>query len=177
MKFYQKRSFALIVLIAAVALAAFYGISRKPAALIDVKLYNWVADTANILSEDTEAVVDRYNTAWDDKYVAVTAVATVKDTKGRTLEEYANELGKEWGLGEGDMLLLISTDPSDSKEMFWVSYGDTLAGKMTGVQGQLQAAINEPIFKGDYDDAVTAFYRAADIAFSQVYASGQSTYN
>ena len=77
MKFYQRRGVALVVLILAILGASVYGISRRPASLPEVEYYNWIADEAGLLSEATEDTIQSYNTAWNDKYYAVVAVAAV----------------------------------------------------------------------------------------------------
>jgi uncharacterized membrane protein YgcG len=173
MKFYQKRGFALAVLIAAVVLASAYGLSRKPAALIEVSYHHWIADSAELLSTDTEAIVEKYNDTWDGKYSAVVAVATVDSAKGRTLSAYAQELGEKWGLGANDICLVIDRDTND----YYAKFGESFSSKTTDTQQQqLKTAIEKTFYDGDFDTAVTAFYRAADVVYSQAYAGGQSTY-
>lgn len=173
MKFFKKRSVALIVLILAIAGASFYGISKKPADLIGVSYQNWIADSAGILSGDTETTVQTYNTAWDKKYYAVVAVATVSDTHGWELEDYALALGKNWKLGTNDMVLLLDTDSNN----YYVELGTTAINRMTDqYQYALKSAIEQSFYSGKYDEAVTAFYRQADVFYSQAYGGGQSTY-
>ena len=68
MKFYQKRGFALVVLILAILGASVYGISKKPASLPEVSHYNWICDQAGLLTQDARQTIQEYNTAWNDKY-------------------------------------------------------------------------------------------------------------
>ena len=75
MKFYQKRGFALVVLILAILGASVYGISKKPASLPEVSHYNWICDQAGLLTQDARQTIQEYNTAWNKKYYAVAAVA------------------------------------------------------------------------------------------------------
>ena len=107
MKFYQKRSFALVVLILAIIGSGVYGISKKPAALPEVSYYNWICDEAGLLDQETRQTIQDYNTAWNEQYYAVVAVAAVDDIRGWSSEDYARELGARWGLGANDMLLLL----------------------------------------------------------------------
>ena len=107
MKFYQKRGFALVVLILAIIGSGVYGISKKPAALPEVSYYNWICDEAGLLDQETRQTIQDYNTAWNEQYYAVVAVAAVDDIRGWSSEDYARELGARWGLGANDMLLLL----------------------------------------------------------------------
>ena len=56
MKFYQRRSVALIVLVLAILGASVYGLSKKPAPLPKVEYMHWIADEANLLSKETEHI-------------------------------------------------------------------------------------------------------------------------
>lgn len=82
MKFYQKRGFALVVLILAILGASVYGISKKPASLPEVSYSNWICDQAGLLTQDARQTIQEYNTAWNDKYYAVAAVAAVDNIRG-----------------------------------------------------------------------------------------------
>ena len=95
MKFYQKRGFALVVLILAIIGSGVYGISKKPAALPEVSYYNWICDEAGLLDQETRQTIQDYNTAWNEQYYAVVAVAAVDDIRGWSSEDYA----REWGPG------------------------------------------------------------------------------
>lgn len=55
MKFYQKRGFALVVLVLAILGSCVYGISKKPADLPQVSYGNWLRDDADLLTDETEA--------------------------------------------------------------------------------------------------------------------------
>ena len=173
MKFFKNRSVALVILILAIAGSAFYGISKKPAELVSVSYQNWIEDEANVLSSDTESTVKSYNTAWDSKYYAVVAVASVTDTHGWKLENYALSLGKAWKLGTNDMVLVLDTGSKD----YYVEGGKEAMSRMTASQQTaLKSAIEQSFYSGDYDAAVTAFYRQADVFYSKAYGSGQGTY-
>ena len=77
MKFYQKRGFALVVLILAILGASVYGISKKPADLPQVTYGNWLRDDADLLTDETEASLRQYDQSWDSNYRAIIAVATL----------------------------------------------------------------------------------------------------
>ena len=174
-KLFQNQVVAWIVLIAAVALACFWGFSRRDAyesrkttELLDVKYYEWVNDDAKLLSGTTKDAVKQYNTNWNEKYYSVVAVATVPKLNGWTKEDYACALGGKWGLGDGDMLLLLVKNGD-----WYVACGDNVLNAMTDTQQtKLKQAIDEPYYKGDYDEAVVAFFRQADVFYAQAGNSG-----
>ena len=163
MKFYQRRSVALIVLVLAILGASVYGLSKKPADLPKVEYMNWIADEAKLLSSETERTIETYNASWDQKYRALVAVVTVDNIRGWKAEDFTYSLGNEWGLGANDMLLLVAED-----DHYYVALGDTLLEVMTDTQqSKLQAAIEPDYYKGNFDAAVTAFFRQADVFYAQ----------
>ena len=159
MKFYQKRGFALVVLVLAILGSCVYGISKKPADLPQVSYGNWLRDDADLLTDETEASLRQYDQSWDSDYRAIIAVATLDTLNGWTYEKAAAELGSRWGLGGNDMLLLLVKD-SD----YYVALGDNVLDAMTDTyQAGLQGAVEAPYYQGDYDAAALAFFRQADV--------------
>ena len=163
MKFYQRRGVALVVLILAILGASFYGISKRPAQLPKVEYYNWIADEAGLLSAATEDTIRSYNTAWNDKYYAVVAVAAVDDIRGWKAEDFAYDLGEKWGLGANDMLLLLVED-----DHYYVALGDNLLTMTDTQESKLRTAIEEDYYKGDFDAAVVSFFRQVDVFYAQM---------
>lgn len=163
MKFYQKRGFALVVLILAIIGSGVYGISKKPAALPEVSYYNWICDEAGLLDQETRQTIQDYNTAWNKQYYAVVAVAAVDDIRGWSSEDYARELGARWGLGANDMLLLLVKGGD-----WYVACGDNLADLMTDTQQtRLKTALDTPYYAGDYSQAAVDFFRQSDVVLAQ----------
>ena len=162
-KLFQNQVVAWVVLILAVALACLWGYNRKyhyearkTTELLDVKYYQWIADDAKLLSDSTEKTVTQYDTDWNNKYYAVVAVATLNKLSGWTEDDYARALGEKWGLGAGDMLLLLVKGDD-----WYVALGDNVAAAMTDTQQtKLKQAIDQPYYAGNYDEAVTAFFRS-----------------
>ena len=165
MKFYQRRSFALVVLILAVALSSVYGISKKPASLPDVSYHHWIWDESDLLDSEAEQTIKSYNAAWDRDYSAVVAVAAVetKDLRGWKMEKFAKELGEKWGLGANDMILILVRGDD-----YYVDRGERAAGLMMDTQqAKLRTAIEKDYYDGDYSAAAVAFFRQADIFYAQ----------
>lgn len=170
MKFFQKRGVALVVLILAILGSSVYGISKKPeplpdpTALLPVEYRTWIYDDAKLLSAETEKLIEQYNRNWDDDYVALVAVASVETLVGWEAEEYAFALGEKWGLGPNDMLVLLVEDSH-----YYVALGENANYVMMDSQQQkLKNAIENDYYDGDFDAAVTAFFRQADVFYAQV---------
>ena len=170
MKIFKNRAVAWVVLALAVIGSVCIGLARKdsflskePTALLNVQYRQWICDDAGLLSDETEQLIGQYNTGWDQKYYAVVAVATVDQVTGWKDQEYAAALGKEWGLGANDMILLLVKDGD------WQVYcGDSVGQYMTDTQQQkLRSAIESTYYSGDFDGAVTAFFRQADVFYGQ----------
>ena len=171
MKFYQKRGFALVVLILAIIGSGVYGISKKPAAPPEVSYYNWICDEAGLLDQETRQTIQDYNTAWNKQYYAVVAVAAVDDIRGWSSEDYARELGARWGLGANDMLLLLVKGGD-----WYVACGDNLADQMTDTQQtKLKTALDTPYYAGDYSQAAVDFFRQSDVVLAQTLGRSAST--
>lgn len=152
-----------MVLILAILGASVYGISKKPASLPEVSHYNWICDQAGLLTQDARQTIQEYNTAWNDKYYAVAAVAAVDNIRGWKPEDYARELGAKWGLGANDMLLLLVKGGD-----WYVACGDNLADLMTDTQQtRLKTALDTPYYSGNYAEAAVAFFRQSDVVLAQ----------
>ena len=175
MKFFEKRGVALVVLVLAIAGAVFIGqsrkdgfIAKKPTELLDVQYQDWICDEAGLLNGQTEQLIRDYNDSWNSKYYAITAVASIDHLTGWDAEDYAANLGEKWGLGRNDMILLLVKDGD------WQVYcGDNVGYTMTDTQqNQLRQAIETTYYSGDFDSAVTAFFRQADVFYAQAKLDG-----
>ena len=179
MKFFKKRSVAWVVLVLAVAASVWIGFARKdhflakqPTELLDVQYSQWICDDADLLSSGTKQLIEQYNADWDERYYAVVAVATVEHLTGWEGQEYAANLGQQWGLGENDMILLLVEDGD-----WQVYYGDRVGACMTDTQQQkLRSAIDSPYYTGDFNAAVTAFFRQSDVFYAQAQLNTGESY-
>ena len=162
MKVLKSRGFALAVLVLVIVAGSIYGLSRKPLA---VEYHQWINDDAGLLTQETRQTLEEYNEQWDEKYTAVVAVATVDSTHGRSAEKYAASLGKAWGLGQNDMLLLMVKG-----EHYYVLLGDSVNETATDTQlSMLKNAVEGDYYKGDYDKAALSFFRKADVVYGQIF--------
>ncbi len=173
MKFFKNKAVAIVLSALVVLGCLAYGWSQKPAEVVQPVYNQWVYDGADILSDETEALVAAYNTRWDTSYSSVTAIATVPDTQGWDIYEYAVTMGEKWGLGGKDQLLLI--DEGGDQYYFVSSYEieDQLGyDRMWNI---FQQEFEPAYGNGSYDIAVQNVYSALDTSYTSYL--GGSTVN
>jgi uncharacterized protein len=98
----------------------------------------YVADTAHVLSEVGRSEIDATLRSLEQETTAEVAVVTVPSLDGMSVEEYANRLFKEWGIGKKgvDNGVLVLVAPAERKIRIEVGYGlepilpDGLAGEI-----------------------------------------------
>lgn len=164
----------VLAIVAAVALGQVrkeHFLNKEPTDLLSVEYRQWICDEADLLNKATEQTVEQYNAAWDEQHYAVVAVATLERLNGWNSEDYAAALGQQWGLGENDMILVLVENGD------WQVYvGDYVGAMMEDYQQQkLRQAIDAPYYEGDFDGAVTAFFRQADVFYGQLDPSHKSS--
>ena len=94
----------------------------------------YVNDFAEILSTETRASLEELLSSTDASTSAQVAVVTIKSLDGDTIENYAEKLFQEWGIGQkgkdNGVLLLVAVD--DRKVRIEVGYG--LEGALTDAE-------------------------------------------
>lgn len=171
MKLSTNRVVGIIAVVLAIVAAVVLGqmrkdhfLSKSPTELLEVEYRQWICDEAKLLDDATVKTVEQYNEAWDEKYYAVVAVASVERMVGWDETDYAAALGQKWGLGENDMILVLVEDGD------WQVYmGDYVGAMMQDYQQQkLVQALDSAYYDGDFDGAVTAFFRQCDVFYGQI---------
>ncbi len=107
-------------------------------------------DYANILDEDIEEYIINRNVELEEKTGAQIVVVTVKNLEGNSLEEYATELFRKFGIGDKDknngVLLLLALE----ERQFRIEVGYGLEGTLTdGKTGRIQDDYIIPYLKND----------------------------
>ena len=110
----------------------------------------YVNDFASILDEAAETYLESYLTTLERDTSAEVIVATVTSLDGMTIEEYANRLFADWGIGkrqkDNGVLLLVA--PNDREVRIEVGYG--LEGTIPdGLAGDIIRAQIMPQFKAN----------------------------
>ncbi len=118
----------------------------------------YVQDFADILSDETESSLELELAQLEASTTIEIAVATVNSLDGDDVAVYANELFREWGIGQAETNngLLVLVAPNERKMRIEVGYG--LEGVVPDITaGQIVDDIMTPQFKlGDYDAGVLA---------------------
>ena len=110
----------------------------------------FVNDFANVISEEDEAQIMKIGADLFEQTTAQVVVVTVESLDGYNVDEYALELGREWGVGSKEtnngVVLLLSV--SDRKITIQVGYG--LEGCVTDVKsGQILDTYAIPYLRND----------------------------
>ena len=104
----------------------------------------------------TEEAIDRALDQLEQKTSSEIAVATIESLNGTSVEEYANRLFKEWGVGQAkqDNGVLVLVAPNDREMRIEVGYG--LEGVLPdGLAGQVIRDDFTPRFRdGDYSGGI-----------------------
>ena len=126
-----------------------------------------VVDKANLLSSDQQQILEQKLDAFNDTTSNQISIVTINDLNDVPVEDYANKLFREWGIGgskhNNGILLLISKN--DHKIRIEVGYG--LEGAITDVQSNdIIANDLTPNFKDEnyyqgIDEAVNSLEQAA----------------
>jgi uncharacterized protein len=129
-----------------------------------------VNDFANVIDPATEAEIDRRLDQLERDTSSEIAVATVQSLDGTSVEDYANRLFKEWGVGQAGadngVLVLVAID--DRAMKIEVGYG--LEGILPdGLAGQVIRDEFTPRFRdNDYSGGIrNGVNRLADIVEKQ----------
>ena len=116
----------------------------------------YVTDFADILSDETESKLELELAQYEASTTIEIAVATVNSLDGDDVAVYANELFREWGIGQADTNngLLVLVAPNEREMRIEVGYG--LEGAVPDITaGQIVDDIMTPQFKlGNYDAGV-----------------------
>jgi uncharacterized protein len=124
--------------------------------------YKYVNDYVGVLNPETVEKIVAVGKELEKKTTAQVVVVVVPSLSGLTVEEYANQLFREWGIGQKEknngVLLLVAM--SDRKVRIEVGYG--LEGAIPdGKAGRILDEYVIPYFKeGEYDKGIYYGYLA-----------------
>lgn len=131
----------------------------------------YVYDGAQVLTEETEQYILKNSRDLDVKTGAQIVVVTIPSLEGESLEEYATDLFRQWGIGDAEknngLLLLCAVE--DRRFRVEVGYG--LEGDLPdGKTGRMQDAYIIPLLREDrFDEGIKNGYTAFLQEVSAVY--------
>ncbi len=160
------RHCSLPVLLAALVIMTLY--SAYAAELKFPKLTGRIVDTANILSIETEQKLSKAMKIQEDKHSHQFVIVTLNSLQGQTIEEYGNQLGRHWGIGQdarnNGVLLIVA--PIERKVRIEVGYGlegaltDALAGQIISQRILPRFGIND--MSGGIEQGAEAILKVLD---------------
>jgi uncharacterized protein len=116
----------------------------------------YVNDFAGVLSAETKQQLETRLSSLDASTSAQVSVVTIKNLGGDTVEDYANKLFADWGIGQkgkdNGVLLLVAVD--DREMRIEVGYG--LEGALTDAESSwiIRDKITPRFKEGNYDQGV-----------------------
>lgn len=126
-----------------------------------------VSDAANVLSPEQRQILEQKLVALDDSTSNQIAVVLIPTLDGYEVQEYANKLFREWGIGSkgtnNGVLILAAID--DRK--VWIEVGYGLEGAIPDIvasdiyRNKIVPAFKEGNYYRGIDDAVNALGKAA----------------
>ena len=137
-------------------------INKKVYSVVSKTQDFYVNDYAGLLSKETEDYIININKSLCDKTGAQIVVVTVKNLEGNSLEEYATELFRKFGIGDrtknNGVLLLLALE----ERQFRIEVGYGLEGVLTdGKTGGIQDKYIIPYLKQDnWDEGVRNGFNA-----------------
>jgi len=154
----MKKIFSIV----AIAILLIFSFIPSLFAIVEPTSDFYVNDYADILSEETEKFIQDNSIALNDGTTAQIVVVTVKSLDGKSIEEYATELFRSFGIGDKEknngLLILLSIEERLCK--IEVGYG--LEGILPdGKTGRIQDEYMIPYFKDDnFDEGMLNGYKA-----------------
>ncbi len=130
-----------------------------------------IVDQAGLLDAETAATLDAMLTALEEKTSNQIVLVTVNSLDGYDIADYANRLGRAWGIGskEKDNGVILLIAPNERKVRIEVGYG--LEGALTdGLSGQIIRRQILPAFKEkDYPRGIQSGIQAIEQAIAGEY--------
>jgi uncharacterized protein len=117
----------------------------------------YVTDRAGVINAQTKAQLEALCTELEQKTGAQMAIVTVKSLDGNQVEPYANDLFKQFGIGQKkqDNGLMLLVAPNDRK--YWTEVGYGLEPIINDARAGDAGRLMPPYFrKGDYSGGIAA---------------------
>ena len=136
MKFFQKRSVAVITMVLAMVVAVVIGQARKPDTGIPpqtnvIGSYTYVRDYSGVIQKDTVEYINAMNTSLFAQTGGQILVQVVDSTGGVDMERYAIDLGNQYQVGDAErdngLILLLARENISYGGLvgdYWVEPGD-----------------------------------------------------
>ncbi|WP_251448793.1 TPM domain-containing protein [Vermiculatibacterium agrestimuris] len=171
-----------VVLVLAIAAALLLGQVRKPSGGVSLEqssglntkldtsyVEQFIYDKAGVLNSGTEDLLALYNANWDERYNSIVAFISEDSVSGDP-EEYAYDLAADYGLGEGDALLLVIKD-TDNFRFVWGAEFDSI------MNGKALDSLGETMSTEDWEHDVSAFFGVMDTIYRDNFGLGNDDHH
>ena len=179
MKALQKRSVAIVVMVAAIIAAIGIGQLKKPNAppsTVIVGSYTYIYDECGVISKKTKEHIDAMNASLFAQTGAQILVQVTESTGFQSIEEYAIDLGNRYGVGDAKrnngLVLVMALENKTSDGLigdYWVEPGDGIYGYVNELDNMLRAYMEKDFADGDYDTALRNTFDAYIMWFEDLY--------
>lgn len=196
MKFWKKKSFAAMVMVASIVLASLIGLAKGHMAnningtldsgtsvipadsdwyelddLDTAEYAQWIDDRAGVLDSSVEKQIALYDANWDYRYHSLLAVVTVNDLT-ESIDDFAYDCGAEMGLGEGDAILVLDIGGRDA----YLATGDDFRTMLTDSMATqyLDNYLYSPFMAEEYGDGVLLLFDALHELYVDTFGGGDA---
>lgn len=181
----NNRSYAIgwVVLVIAIIAAVVIGQARKPSGgvslgqstgldtSLDTAYYEqFIYDRADVLkNSSTEKELAIYNANWDQRYNSMVAFVSVDSVDG-SAEDYAYDLSEDFGLGDGDALLLVV----EATDEYQFVYGEDFSSI---INAKTVDELAECMENADWEYGTLSFYSTLDTIYRDNFGLGNGDYH
>jgi uncharacterized protein len=149
------RRFTLVWCIAGLVLAL--SVIGRAEDIKQIRPTGYVTDLAGIVKPDTKTKLEALCTELEQKTGAQMAIVTVKSLNGEEIQSYANDLFKQFGVGQkkqdNGVMLLVA--PNERK--YWTEVGYGLEPIINDARAGDAGRLMVPYFRqGDYNSGIAA---------------------
>lgn len=169
-------TFGWVVLIIAIVAGLVLGQVRKPSGGVsleqsgldtglDTAYYQqFIYDKANVLNSAAEKDLALYNANWDQRYNSLVAFVSVDPVSG-SAEDYAYDMAEDFGLGDGDALLLVVKGADEYQFVYGEDFGSIInARTVDELAGCMENA--------DWEQGTLSFYSTLDTIYRNNFGLG-----
>ena len=169
----MKRAFTLII---ALLLSLLPACAFAATEVVDYTADFYVADYANVLSDEVEGLIVLNNDQLDKACGSQIVVVTIDTIESTTIENYAYTLFNKWGIGDkkknNGLLILIAIEDGE----YWLMPGKGLQDYLTA--GDLDEMAYEHLIpqasQGNYEEGIRQLFAACFSHISISYDAGVS---
>lgn len=165
MNFWKKHTAAWIVTVVVVGITLFFAVRLTSQTVQSDYYARWIMDDAGLLDQKTCSELVEIDRRLDGTYDSLVALVTADSLSGQDAGTYAYGLYESCGVGQNDMILLLTADGE-----WYLAYGDGVAPYADNRLRLLAAEQMDGA--GTAADRVPGLYRALEEWYRQSVPAG-----